>query len=436
MSKTEIQSLHQEIAGRTMDAKLASFWEIAIRDGNKTLKNLEDVLLMSDDHVKRAVQLFKESYYDLIDYELSDEVTQRFIDTHAKGKRVTPTIVREYVISLPEFEDKICKIFYIHKGGERPCKATLNYFLQKFKEDPKYRIEDLGEDILNEKSINITSDTHKEAVVPEEAKVMFETTTLDRNFVVAFEEAFKRPMFVHEYFKYGRGLTNNDFHEVYKEHMTKYNRLRQVMCMYTGRHIDEYDYIKQYLDAVDEDNFFFDIIDEIVASEDYRMSMSQHLKERYNKMFDDELEQYDIDYVFEKVRIEKLSLEDDQVNEILVSLKSETDDIVKHIFAIYLKVLMREPEVEEVHQFTRKYRSMLPKNLEDIDRDTEKLLMSSLEFHDILKSIVRARYAEANCGKNISMSKLYDMLNVCLTKINGCNMDEVGDIVTLVLSQQ
>lgn len=436
-SKADIQALHQEIVGRPMDAKLAAYWEVAIRDGNKTLRNLEDVLLMSDDHVKRSVQVFKECYYDLVDYELPEDATQRFVDLHAKGKRVTSDDARGFICDLPEFKDKICKIFYIHKDGERPAKHVIDYFIEKFKRDPAYRIDDLSKDFS-------TQDIQQPFGVREEEFVNCDNAPIKKAEVVhkdfnnallaVFETVFNRPMYVHEYFKY-ISKSVDELPEIFKQHTMKFNRLRQVMSMYTGRQLGEYEYIKLYLDAVDDENFFFDIIDEIVASADYKKCMCANLSSKYSKMFDEELEDYDVDYVFEKVRIEKLSLEDDQINDILVALKRETDEIIQHIFAVYLKVLMREPDIEEVQHLTRKYRSMLPRDLAEINKDTERFLMSSLEFHDILKSIVKAKYGEVNRGMNISMSKLYEMLNICIEKIEGCDMDDVGNVVSQIMVQ-
>jgi len=416
-----------------MDAKLAAYWEVAIRDGNKTLKNLEDVLLMSDDHVKRSIQVFKECYYDLIDYELPEDATQKFVDLHVKGKRVASDDARGFICDLPEFKDKICKIFYIHKDGERPAKHVIEYFIERFKSDPAYRIDDLSKDFSAQ---DIQERIQCEYVKEVESVQLPEKNphkAFNNALLAVFETIFHRPMYVHEYFKYV-GTSVDDLPEIFKQHTVKYNRLRQVLSVYTGRQLDEYEYIKLYLDAVDGDNFFFDIIDEIVASPDYKKIMCVTLSSKYSKMFDEELEDYDIEYVFEKVRVEKLSLEDDQINDILVALKRETDEIIQHIFAVYLKVLMREPDLEEVQQLTRKYRSMLPRDLVDINKDTERFLMSSLEFHDILKSIVKAKYNEVNRGMNISMSKLYDVLNSCLEKIDGIDMDDVGNVVSQIMA--
>ena len=254
--------------------------------------------------------------------------------------------------------------------------------------------------------------------------------TFNRASLQKFEHVFKRPMFVQEYFKYvvdcGGAVT--DFHPLYESHVELYNRLRQLVETYVGSDLDEYHYVKNYLYKVDDPEFFFNIVDEIVESDLYSTSMKRYLKERYAALFDENLAECDIDYVFAKVKERKLSLSDDEIQTVLVDLKTETDEIVSHVFEQYSRVLERQPDEIEMNKHITAYRNKLPRDLVDIDRDTERELMASLEFHDIVKKRIRRAHI-AKHGKDILTSLLYECLLKVLANLSQTTMNTIDDTI-------
>ena len=246
------------------------------------------------------------------------------------------------------------------------------------------------------------------------------TETLD-----AFERAFKRPMFVHEYFKYVLQKAYEpdptpitQFQGIYEKFVQDFNIMRRILNDYINVTLDEYTFVKKYLYEVDDARFFTQIVDEIVNSEDYKRLMCEKLDELYRSLFKESLQDHDISYVFKKVYFEKLDLYNEALNDRLIELKTETDDIISHIFTQYTKVLERPPDVYEINELVQKYRALLPTmSYDDINKDTEQTLIMSLEFHDILKKKIK------QVVPHIKPRVLFDHLKAIIADLDGETME-------------
>lgn len=239
---------------------------------------------------------------------------------------------------------------------------------------------------------------------------------LDKNNVETFESVYKRPMFIQEYFKY---IIENedendhvDFQNIYKHFCENYNKTRSLLHDFTNINLSEYEYVKKYLYAVDDKEFYNKIIDSIVVSDEYKTEMYSKILNLYSSLFNEKLKDHDIEYVFIKIFDKKLYLDHEEITDILIELKRETDDIINHIFTQYTKVLKRDPDVYEIEEYVKEYRnSISTKTLQEIDGLTEKQLILSLEFHDILKDMIKSVIP------NIKPRILFEHLKNILEKI-------------------
>lgn len=250
----------------------------------------------------------------------------------------------------------------------------------------------------------------------------------DLRAVEEFEAVFKRPMFVHEYYKYV--ITQNkqqDFLDLHASFVTTYNRTRRILYDYTNVKLDEYSFVKTYLHAADDEGFFDTLIDDIVTSKEYRDQMFDVLKIKYENMYKETLEFYDIEYVFRKVLKLKCSLHNEELDDILVQLKEETDEIIGHICQKYNKILERDPDVFEIAHYVRKYRlGIAQQSIDAIDAITEKDLINTLEFHDILKKQIKL------LCPSMTQRVLYNHLKKLLVDIDQQTFDSMNEKVQLI----
>jgi hypothetical protein len=508
--KHQIQTLHKELTGRNMDAKMSSYWVSTIANKDKTIDDFASTLLNSDDYVKKMTTLFKDKYFETIDYDLDEQSLNTFLNNYVRGKRVVEEDMLNYITHLPKYirkySDVIQSTYRAYKSADCP-EQMMDKYLQCFRTSRNYDIESLVRDINLESqnnafkstqvpkthlegSMNDSSKTHydssfmvgirlafhevvgrcaEESEVekiieiandpiqlvsmlyiedivsdendklsgekPSQANATFGALPVGLLFneqqLNAFETVFKRPMHIQEYFKYVIDRNNasiSDFKPLFDSHVSLFNRLRQVVETYVGTELEEYTYVKNYLYKVDEPEFFFNIVDSIVDSDLYKTNMKAHLKERYAKLFDENLDCSDIDYVFAKVKERKLSLCDEEIQTVLVDLKTETDEITSHVFDQFNRVLERQPDETETNKHINSYRGKLPRELASIDQDTEKMLMSSLEFHDIVKKRIRRAFISKH-GKDLAVSVLYDCLSKVLAEIQKCTMASLDDFI-------
>jgi hypothetical protein len=204
--------------------------------------------------------------------------------------------------------------------------------------------------------------------------------------------------------------------------------LRAIFERYTGKSISEYYFVSKYLDDVDAIGFFDEIIDTIIASPEYHTGMCKVLATKYQNMFDQQLDENDIAYVFDSVKALKLDLVNESIIDILTNVKQETDEFISHIFKQFKRVLDRPPDMYELEEYVTYYRrSNVTQTLDGIDTTLERILMHMLEFHDIIKKQIKI------VKKDILPSIMYDVLNKLIKQIDDFDMGTMDKaIATLV----
>jgi hypothetical protein len=247
-------------------------------------------------------------------------------------------------------------------------------------------------------------------------------------YIDEFEYIFNRPIYVQEFFKY---IVENDpesldWDALLVEHNFNYNKMRQMFQNYTGKSISEYFYVKKYLYEIDDSKFFDKFIDEIINSKEYMHGMIKVINEKYKNMFDQTLDERDIEYVFDIIKNKKLDIMNEEIDSILVKLKEETDYIISQIFKVYDETLNRPPEISEIEQHTSMYRKA--QNHDEMNTCLEKMLINTLEYHDIIKNHIKDLYKTKH-GKDISYSILYNVLNRVLMNIGVITNNKLDTII-------
>lgn len=253
---------------------------------------------------------------------------------------------------------------------------------------------------------------------------------LDIHFINAFEQHLKRPMFVHEYYKYKNEFdtinNTNDIVTRIKTHNMNFTRYKMLIHDYTGRDVSEYEYVRTCLDAADREDFFVKLVASIIDSLEYESVMKKHMSDRYLDMYGLAMDEFDLDYVFDHVKQSKMSLKDDNVRNVLVSFKDETDDIISRTMGTFMKVLERQPDESEIDNYIRFYRTnaKVGKSFQDVDIMVQRDLIISLEYHDILKKLIRAVYAKTH-GTEIPPSILFKTLSDILNNLKNLELSDV-----------
>ena len=88
--------------------------------------------------------------------------------------------------------------------------------------------------------------------------------------------------------------------------------------------------------------------------------------------YDQQLDDADIQYIFDIIQKKKLAIVDEEIDRILTDVKQETDANISHIFKVFQDTLKRVPEISEIDHYTQLYRNMHNMNVNDINLHIEK----------------------------------------------------------------
>lgn len=485
--KNKIQSLHNELVGKSLDTSTLAFWATSIMKGSQSIDDFIEFVINTDDYKKNADSQFKYNYFMYVDYDLSETTLANFQDYAIKKIKETQTSMNEsdihaYISQLDTFIEKytyiVKTVYNLKYSSECPGEICKKY-VDKFATNPLYNIDLLENEIDNsEYKTTDTADTSKVETVAGQVdkshdfrlayvnatnempsdndmivmqnmsanidklveifvaskKVVVEPipqkTTYDDIELERFQAAFQRPMYVQEYYKYVVNNENDmieDYGDLKEMHDANFNHMRQLVQLYTNVAMEELDFIKKYLDKIDNPRFFDDFVDTIISSIEYEINQKTSINARYKRMFDEDLESHDTNFIFNKVKLAKLSLVDDAIEQMLTAFKSDTDDIITHVFEKYISVLERQPDIFEITKWVEVYRHS-DIGFDQQDDVVESVLMKSLEFHDILKKRIRALYSEKK-GSAILPSILYNTLDVVLPNLDNIKMGGLNDMI-------
>lgn len=429
--KANLTQISKDILGNhKLDNKSLQYWEQCIVNNLSTFDDFKNNIYAS-----QAFMNVTKDMYDQLAFDLSvgqSNFTDFFKMYHGEDANIVNA--RNYITSLPEFSKKYREnisniLIYENGSAESITEDMIDFYFKKFVTIHDYSFDKMTLDIAN--------NVHKGEQVVEFEKVeenlssfkddLTTSNLYNKQFVMDFEEVFQRPIFVQEYFKYNNILSIN-FQQLFKEHNENYNRLREIFESYTGKTISEYFYVHKFLDFVDDPQFFEKIVNDIVGSNEYKNSMQRILVEQYKSMYDIDLDEQDINYIFDIVKRQKLDIKNEKIAIILSDLKEETDSIVSNIFKEFTRVLERPPDVYDIEQYTNYYRSKLDEGYKNINKNLENILMHTLEFHDIIKKKIKELYV-SKYGNEIKPSILFDCLNRVLTKNDEFDMDSMDQLI-------
>jgi hypothetical protein len=477
-----LQNISTQILGAPLAPKDITLWEHYINKGGFSYDDFKDACYKMTEFANHVEFMYNERvvvYFgmDCMDC-MNNEKTRTFppfsefwgihsstikvwIDS---GSGIEPTI-NAFIVNSPLFVvrcNEIVTNLFIYEivvsgnssvgmtiaddstgSSVNPTDAHKAFYLDKYIKNPRYTIDELSKDIVagvhKENAFvmecvhtqNSTFSFHIDKNANEHVHHAKKPKPFNIEVVDAFESVFQRPMFVQEYFKYIQGTDYADaadagagfnWPEMQARHNESYNRMREIFETYTGKTISEYYFVHRFLFAIDEPGFFDVIVDDIVLGGEYKNGMIKVLADRYVAMFDVAMSELDIDYIFEIVKKQKMDIVNEKLTTILTNLKEETDNMIGNIFKVYMNVLERPPDMNEIEQYVAYYRNG------GVDAELEKVLMRTLEFHDSIKKKIRVEYV-AKKNKEVLPSALFDILNRIIVKITELDMASIDETI-------
>lgn len=325
---------------------------------------------------------------------------------------------RDFVVRLSRSKSAYAEKRWIaHLESRRNLSAQeISDIVEEFKCNPAYSVEDLMN--LNSKKNAISPlivptaliDIKKVAtddIVPHEKH---KVQKYDEEFVKLFETAFKRPMFVHEYFRYHENKVIYDLQDYNK----RYVKTREIYKDYLGTDLDEYTFVKEHLDDSDTGSTFYEELESrILMSSEYEATMKNKISLIHSDMYDFDVESREMVFIFDKVRKLGVRLEDDALGEHVIEFKSERDYITERISDLYEKIMKRLPDPMELDDSVVFWRSRTMDGLSesDLEKELEMKLCASLEFHEIIKDTIKMCFKEKNIHQEMMPSIMYALLS-------------------------
>jgi len=418
---------HQVLGPGAIDTKMIQLWEHYIGNNVSTYDDFRAHLVKTPEFENMARDLF----VDLCREHLGQDNLDQFPVFWSTYDHVTPLndSIHLYIQTLPEYTLRLfqtIKDVFVYETDVEATNADLGFYSDLFL-NRKYTVEDLAKDII--------AGLHKKDLgKKQEIELPFEALAISKNqkakspcpfdsdALDAFESVFQRPMYVQEYFKYVNTGPTESWAKICSDHTSAYNRMRETFETYTGKTISEYYFVNRFLFAIDDPAFFENIINDIVRGSEYRNGMSQVLADKYMAMFDVSMSDSDIEYVFEIVKKQQLDIVNERLATILSSIKEETDTTISAIFKVYLSVLERPPDLDEITQYVTYYRNG------GTDGELEKVLMRTLEFHDSIKKKIKSLYSTKK-NKDVLPSTMFDILNRVIVKIEEMTMGTIDQTI-------
>lgn len=420
--RNSIVELYNNTIGKSVDAKTLSYLVSTVSKGENSLANIAKTLVNTSEYVDRVKNMFSVAYYDMIGVDAKDTIFNEFWESHHKSNIVTGDDIEQFIRATPAFKQK-CKALVQRTVGTHFTQHTLtNELLDKYSKklasQPEYTVDSLVKDL----ELHFDPPTHEPLPChdSEVKPTLMVTLTLDEERLSAFEDAFKRHMYVKEYFKYVVNPTNTCRENYFKDlaalkdtHLSNFNRMCQIYKSYCNKELTEYDYVNQFLLLIDNENFFEQVISDILQTNDFKSAMCVVLTDYYKKIYDLPIDESDLEYIFDKVKGKRMHLYDERIVETLKEFKTQTDIMIENIFNTYEHVLERQPDSFEIEQQLAHYRKNLDMGFNQLNTVLSTELSGTLEFHDIIKKHIKDLFYEKTTT-NLSPSRLYAILQQLL----------------------
>ena len=192
---------------------------------------------------------------------------------------------------------------------------------------------------------------------------------------------------------------------------TKHNKVVSIFKDYLNSPVDYFEFVKRYIEYMEENDTDYDdlIIDMVVGYDRYMLVMRDQIRTVYKTTFDRDITEHDMDYFYERAYKDRLSIVCESLPVIVTSLKTQTDTYVAAVHEIVHRVLRRAADPEEEVCYVDYFRDQTTSLKPEIRLEDE--LYESLEYHDVLKSMIAERFSdEKKDSKPPGRSELFKML--------------------------
>jgi hypothetical protein len=459
---------------QTMDSKTLNFWLNSINRGEKTLDDLKAFLLKSNDYFNAVKSVFMDVYYDRIGGNDYQNLFQTFVDTRLnkapQGTGVTVGDIRNFIVGSDVFASKYAQVInsvYEVVKGFPPEEHTVTSFIEKFRNDDAYAVDNLRSDIQNDalqcepSSANqiaiqevdtsaLTEEQRRELdalwndksrfleffihaslpdveAKPESANKNMPGYAQTEPIIRAFESVFGRNMTAQELALYqpflcGTKTTQSEadleafLRQQKQKHVDTLTSVQELTANYLDEQLTEADFIKRHLHKAFEPGFVESFKSSILSSDEYKTKMCERVSKLYSSMYGETLDDDEVLYIFQKLQATQSDLMNEEMNGFLVDHKNDTDKITERIFNTYLETFEREPDAHEQHKYIQLYRSRASVEFELVDSMVKDDLVASLEYHDVIKDKIRKHYFEVKqC--HILQSVTYKLLEDVLKEL-------------------
>ena len=183
---------------------------------------------------------------------------------------------------------------------------------------------------------------------------------------------------------------------------------------FLNKRIETEEFVKLYLHLmeVNDDQYEDTVKEMIVTYPEYKSVVLDKIASIYASTYTTQISDSDIAFFFKKIHQMRLSLQDERFNEVVTSLKEETDRYHSIIHSITEKILERRAEDMEIETHIVYFRDHNEDNLRPEIR-LEDELYESLEYHDILKNMIVSQ-CEKHLNRKLNRSELFKMLQFVL----------------------
>jgi hypothetical protein len=443
--KKRLSNIFFEHTSVNLDSKQARYWETKFKNSAGSDEDFLKYVFCTPEYREKCLSRFSICFSSLLPEENISKHFESFWQEH-KDNEISDRDIIKFITSDDEINFKVLitdviKDIVSFDLSRSVTPKEIDYIISALRSSDHIHERNMIIDYLNQMPNEMPNEDI--IIIPSNKTVVAITANNQNHFDIAsglayldyFEDVFNRPMYVQEFKKYiieNDSPADNDWNNILDAHNFSFNKLRRLFQDYTGKSISEYYYVKKYLYAVDDPNFFYSFVEQIINSVEYKSGISKIIVEKYMASYDQQLDDHDVEYIFDIIKSKKLAIVNEEIDRILTDVKQETDNNISHIFKVFQDTLKRSPEISEIDHYTQLYRNMREMNIEDIDTQIEKQLITTLEYHDIIKMYIKDLYTSKN-NKDISNSKLFSTLNLVLAKIDSITNANIESIISNLL---
>jgi len=438
-----IQDIYFKAFDMKPDNKMFTYWTNTIQSGEKTESDFVQFIMNGNEYKSRVLSKFKSLWCEIIGTEFDISIVKSFLE---ESKTILGSVeIKAFLKNTDVYKNTILKVIvtiFNYRFNKDPSKDEIICYISKFQanddysistleNDLKYSNKDLVHDFCLKNNITETNKIYDEYVkLKNDDNYLLEFITLpvvtknielDDTFIDEFEITFGRPIYVQEYSKYYNDRKSTDTATLYTNHVEKFKTMKTILSKYTDYELVEHEYVKKFLFKVELPDFIEDFGKCIVYDDVYITKMKGNIISMYEQLYDERLDDADVNYIFDKVQNQRLDIKNQRLDEFLLEFKKETDDIVNRIFKLYMEIYERTPDKIELLEKSFSYRKQ--ESFDDVDTVIEKELMSCLEFHDIIKQRIR------KIKQDINISDVYKMLSLVITKLDTLRIDMLNDFI-------